>query len=125
VPEALSLRSFSRAVVSASRGIATVWREESHFRIESLVGAAALALSWWLGAGTAIVLLFTALVLGLELVNSAFERLADALHPHHHPLVGAAKDAAAGAVAVAAFLAVLAGLVVMGPALLARLGATP
>jgi diacylglycerol kinase (ATP) len=85
------------------------------------VALAALALSLWLGTGTAVVLLCCALVIGSELLNTALERLADALHPDPHPLVGAAKDAAAGAVLVCAVTAVLVGLVSMGPALLERL----
>jgi diacylglycerol kinase len=125
VPEALSSRAFTSAVVSAGRGIVSTWREEAHFRIEVSIAVAALALSLWLGEGSSVVLAFSAVVLGLELVNSAFERLADALHPDRHPLVGAAKDAAAGAVVLAAVLAVLAGLLVMGPALLERLLGAP
>ncbi|MCK5739227.1 diacylglycerol kinase family protein, partial [bacterium] len=40
-------------------------------------------------------------VLAVEAMNTAIEKLADALHPDQHPLVGTAKDIAAGAVLLA------------------------
>jgi diacylglycerol kinase len=51
--------------------------------------------------------------------------LADALHPQPHPLVGRAKDVAAGAVLLAAIAAALIGLLVLGPPLLVQLGVHP
>ena len=113
---------FARALRSAGRGVAIGLREEPNLRIQLAVALAALALSLWLGTGTALVLLCCALVLATELLNTALERLADAVAPRPHPLVGAAKDAAAGAVLVSAIIAVLVGLVALGPALVERLG---
>jgi len=110
-----------RAVAGAARGIARSFAEERNLRIQVAVAVAALALSVWLGTGTAIVALCCALVIGSELLNTALERLADALQPDPNALVGAAKDAAAGAVLVCAVTAVLVGLLSMGPALLERL----
>ena len=58
-----------------------------------------------------------------EAMNTAFELLADATAPAHHPLVGKAKDAAAGAVLIAALASVLIGSMVFGPRLLALVSA--
>ena len=110
-----------RAAVGAARGVARSFSEEPNLRIQLAVALSAIALSLWLGTGTAIVVVCCALVIGSELLNTALERLADALHPDPHPLVGAAKDAAAGAVLVCAVTAVVVGLLSMGPALLERL----
>jgi diacylglycerol kinase len=55
------------------------------------------------------------LVLGAEAFNTALESLADAAVPEQHPLVGAAKDLAAGAVLVTAMGAAVVGLLVLGP----------
>jgi diacylglycerol kinase len=63
-----------------------------------------------------------ALVWTAEALNTALEQLADAVHPEHHPLVGRAKDVAAGAVLLAATGAAVIGLLVLGPPLLALLG---
>ena len=114
-------RGFLAALRNARLGVREAFRSEPNLRIQSAIGAAAVALSLWLGTGTAVVLLASGLVIASELLNAAFERLADAVHPSPHPLVGAAKDAAAGAVLVSAVAAALVGLVSLGPALVERL----
>lgn len=50
-----------------------------------------------------------------EALNTALEFLADATMPTHHPLVGKAKDVAAGAVLITAIGASVIGLLVLGP----------
>ncbi|NLW81631.1 MAG: diacylglycerol kinase family protein [Desulfovibrionales bacterium] len=50
-----------------------------------------------------------------EALNTALEFLADAASPEFHPLVGKAKDVAAGGVLIAAMSAVLIGALVLGP----------
>jgi diacylglycerol kinase len=50
-----------------------------------------------------------------EAMNTALEVLSDAAVPEHSPLVGAAKDVAAGAVLLAAIGAVVVGLLVFVP----------
>ena len=58
---------------------------------------------WWaLSIGS------LALIIAVELLNSALETVIDRLHPEQHPAIGMAKDMAAGAV----FLLVLTGLTV-------------
>ncbi|MCL1909350.1 MAG: diacylglycerol kinase family protein [Kiritimatiellaeota bacterium] len=47
-----------------------------------------------------------------EALNTAFEFLADAVHPQQHPLIKKAKDVAAAAVLIAAFAAVIVGAIV-------------
>lgn len=106
---------------TALTGLAHTYRHERSFRIQTALFAGALVLSLWVGAGTLVVLAFGALVLALELVNTALERLCDAVHPQHHPMVGAAKDAAAAAVLVASAAALVAGFATLLPPLLARL----
>lgn len=50
-----------------------------------------------------------------EAFNTALEFLADAVTQNSHPLIGKAKDVAAGAVLIAAFGAVSIGLLIFGP----------
>ena len=59
-----------------------------------------------------------------ESINTAIERVADAVAPEPHPLIRDAKDAAAGAVLTAAIGSVVIGLLVLGPPLLRMLGLT-
>ncbi len=50
-----------------------------------------------------------------ELFNTAIERLCDAVSPHFHPSIGAAKDIAAAGVLVTAFGAAIIGVLRLGP----------
>lgn len=70
----------------------------------------------------ALVTLCIALVLALEAVNTALEYLTDLVSPHYHPLAGKAKDVAAGAVLLGALGAVVTGLLIFGPKIVAILG---
>lgn len=64
----------------------------------------------WIALVFAIVLVFVA-----EALNTALEALADATIPEHHPLVGTAKDVAAGGVLIAAIGALVVGALVFVP----------
>ena len=57
-----------------------------------------------------------------EALNTAFEFLADATNPTFHPLIGKAKDVAAGAVLIAAIGSVAIGLLVFGPHIMSFIG---
>ena len=105
----------------ALRGLVVAWRSGRNLRIEAGLFVAALALAVWLGVSTLPVLLVGGLVIGLELVNSAVEATVDLVSPGPDPRAGRAKDVAAGAVAFAAALSLVVGLVHLGPPLLARL----
>lgn len=60
-------------------------------------------------------LLAIALVLGLEGANTAIEEMADFIHPDFHHKIGLIKDLAAGAVFLAAILAVVIGIIIYLP----------
>ena len=66
-----------------------------------------------------LIIFAIAIVFVSEGLNSALESLADAVHPTEHPLVGRAKDVAAGAVLLASFAAAAVGLIIFLPKLLA------
>lgn len=81
-----------------------------------------MGLALWLGVDLAPVLVLAALVLSLELLNTALEALTDLASPVYHPLAKQAKDTAAAAVLVASLLALLLGLYLFLPPLFARFG---
>ena len=119
---ALSLRRWWRSAGFARAGIAHAYRTQPNFRIEVWAGALACAVALALRAPLAPVALACALVLGLELVNTALEAVVDLASPELHPLAKVAKDAAAGAVLVASGGALLVALAVLLPPLLRVLG---
>jgi len=103
---------------AAWMGLAEVVKKETNFRIELIIGLVAVILGWlavlsqeqWLVLLTVI---FGVLI--LEMINSAFERLADLQKPRLDPLVRIAKDISAAAVLLASFGAIIIGLILFGP----------
>ncbi|MFZ5516157.1 MAG: diacylglycerol kinase family protein [Candidatus Zhuqueibacterota bacterium] len=69
--------------------------------------------SEWCWIVLAIVAVWTA-----EAFNTAFEFLADKISNEYHPLIGKAKDVAAGAVLITAIGAAIVGLIIFGPHIL-------
>ncbi len=98
-------------------GIAQTWRTEQNFRVEVSVGALALLLGLVLQVNLVPILLCCLLVLSLEIMNSALEAAVNLVSPEFHPLAKRAKDAAAGAVLLAAVGSIFVGLLVLGPPL--------
>ena len=70
----------------------------------------------WLFLSLAIALVFFA-----ELFNTALERLADKVEPNFDPTIGAVKDYASAAVLIASIFAVIVGIVLFAPKLIAYL----
>jgi diacylglycerol kinase (ATP) len=121
-------RGFRERVGFAVAGWREAFVRENSFRAQARLGAVALAALivlrpppvWW-----ALVLLVSALVMALELLNSAMEAVIDRLHPEIHPSIKVAKDMLAGAVLLmsCAALAVGAAMVVSaGPGFLREIG---
>ncbi len=83
----------------------------------------ALMLSLTLGLSlleNSILLIMCAVVLGMELANTALERVIDMLKPRVHPYARVVKDVMAGAVLLVCFIAFLIGVLIFLPHLLAR-----
>lgn len=115
------LASFAHAL----SGVAFVLRTQHNAWIHALATTFVIGLAFALRIDVrdgCWLVLAAALVWVAEALNTALEALADAVHPDHHPLVGHAKDAAAGAVLIAAVAATIIGLIVLGPPLLRALG---
>lgn len=110
--------SIFSSVSHAWRGLLVAFRTERSFRIQiacSLVALGACFLfpiqSWQ----RAFVILATASVLVLELINSMVERLVDLVKPRLHEYARDIKDLMAAAVLTASLFALLLGAVVFGP----------
>jgi undecaprenol kinase len=118
----ISIRLLFRSFKNAWHGLCDVASAEQGFRIQLMVGGTVLfcALILPLQVWERILLfLLTVSVLVLEIVNSIFERLADAVHPRLHPMVRQVKDMMAGAVLLVAVTSVIVGFVIMFPPILA------
>ena len=111
------LRSFKYAF----KGLWTLLATQPNARIHGVATLLVVALGGWLGITRSEWLWVTLAIMAVwsaEAMNTAFEFLADAVHPAAHPLIGKAKDVAAAAVLIAALGAAVIGALVFGPYLL-------
>ncbi len=105
---------FWRGFRWALRGVWLCIRTERNFRFHLAVTAYVLAFTPYFSlsrAEWAVLCLTFGAVLCAELFNSALERTIDRISAEPHPLSGAAKDLAAGAVLVLSVAAFAVGLI--------------
>ncbi|MFA6511596.1 MAG: diacylglycerol kinase family protein [Patescibacteria group bacterium] len=102
----------------AFRGVKEVYRTELNFRLQ--ITASLLVLLFVLlfqvrPKDAAILFLMMALVLILELVNTALERFVDLVKPRVHIYARSVKDIMAAAVLIASLFSLAIGLLIMWP----------
>ncbi len=114
----IDLRRLIKSFKYAVRGTRKVIREEQNLKIQLVVGL----LVFILGAVLKIdriewmfLVLSVGLVILLETVNSAIERVTDVLKPRIHGYVKEIKDIMSAAVFIASLLAVTMGLFIFLP----------
>jgi diacylglycerol kinase len=108
------LKSFTYAF----RGLGKIFREERNLQVHSIVAIIIIALGFAVKLQPwewCAVLVCIALVILMETVNSAIERLADVLKPRIHSYIKEIKDIMAAAVLISAILAVAVGLIIFIP----------
>jgi len=114
------IRSFGYAI----KGIKSVVSTETNMQIHLIIGLLviicgflfSISLTEWM-----LCLICIGLVFGMEMINTAIEKIVDLVSPESHPLAGLAKDIAAGAVLICAFISVVVGLTIFIPKGLALL----
>jgi len=117
----------SRNIVEAFRfafsGLWYALRTQRNVRIHLVIAVVAVALGLWLSLSPtqwAVLTLTIGFVLASEMLNTVAETLVDLVSPGYHPLAKVVKDVTAGAVLLAAIVAVIVGLLVLGPPLWGR-----
>jgi diacylglycerol kinase len=105
----------------AFNGWRLFFRTEQNGQIQGVVAIAVVVLGFafqispleWLA-----LLLCIGLVLGLEMLNSAVEKLCDHVHPQRHTQIKWVKDVTAGAVLWAALISAIVGCIIFLPKLI-------
>ena len=113
-------QSFIQSLTCAFRGILLAFCRERNASVQGFITIVLLAFACWLHLSSvewAILLLFIAVVIALEMINSAIEKIADLVHPGQHPAIRDIKDLAAAAVCWASLLAMITGLLILLPKL--------
>lgn len=97
-----------------------VLRTQRNMWIHSSIAAVVFIVGLWLNIPPrdwAVIILTAALVFSAEFLNTSIEVTVDLASPDTHPLAKIGKDVGAAAVLVAAFAAILIGLLLLGPPL--------
>jgi diacylglycerol kinase len=109
----------------AFQGIRHALRTQANLRIHFVISIAVIVAGLWLQISPiewALIIVTIMIVLSAELFNTAIEAAIDRASPEHHPLAKVAKDTAAGAVLISAIGAVIIGILIFLPRLLALIG---
>lgn len=99
-------------------GIVSATREEWPFATHWISTAAVVTAGCFFGITRSewcLVVLCIGLVISLELVNTAIERLSDAVIPEQNPKIKFVKDASAGAVLIASIATAVIAAIIFFP----------
>lgn len=115
----ISFRRLWKSLNYAIAGIVRIAEEEQSFRLQMIAAGGVFGLMIamdTLQVWERVALIFMVImVLVLEIVNSIFERLIDAVSPRISPIVRDIKDMMAGAVLLTAIAAVMVGFLIFWP----------
>ena len=114
---------FIRSVLFACHGIA--WcRQQLNFRLHLLAMLVAIAAGFYLkinGTEWIFVCLCCTLVLAMEMVNTAIEKICDLVTIEIHPLIKIIKDVSAGAVLICALGSVFTAAIIFIPKIIIQI----
>ncbi|HEV8084012.1 MAG TPA: diacylglycerol kinase family protein [Chitinophagaceae bacterium] len=109
---------FFKSLGYALQGLQSCFYSEKNFRIQLSIASitfftgvvCGITRNEWLA-----VLFCTALVLGLEIINTAIEKLSNVFTTSVHPLIKQVKDIAASAVLLASVISLVTGCIIFIP----------
>ena len=105
----------------AFKGLFTFLKEEAHPKIHATAALLAIILGWFLSISNMewiAVTLCIGMVISMEAINSALERVTDIASPDYLDAAGRVKDIAAAAVLVVSFAAATVGIIIFLPKIL-------
>ena len=106
------IKKIIRSVRFALKGLRHAYHGDKSFRMEVVYGLPIYLFLGWLLAPFApwefVLFIFSyILILVIELVNTAFEKMLERVHPDEHELIGRSKDISAAAVLLACIFAII------------------
>lgn len=115
-------QGFNNTFKNARKGMRLAVKSEKNIRVHLVSAVCVLLMGVLLDLDTTklcIILLTIAMVVSMEMINSAIEFSLDAVfHNRYSKLVGMAKDISAGAVMFVTIIAVIIGALIFIPAIL-------
>jgi undecaprenol kinase len=108
-----NFKKFIQSFSFAYQGIKLVLKDEQNMRFHLIMSFIVLSLAFLLAIPkleVMILLILIGIVISLEMVNTAIERVVDLVTENYHPLAKQAKDAAAGAVLFFSLITIIVGV---------------
>lgn len=112
------MENFLKAFRYAFEGIIHCARYERNFKIHLLAMFIVFLAAIWTGLSQVewfVLIILISLVLALEMINTALERVVDLITNEYHPFAKQAKDLAAGAVLIVAIASAIIGCFIFWP----------
>ncbi len=112
------MKAFINRVRYALQGWITFFRREANGQIQLFIAVMVIVAGFALRVSVTdwmILLSCMGVVISLEMINSAMEKICDHVNPKIHPSIKTIKDIAAGAVLWSAVIAAIIGLLIFIP----------
>lgn len=109
------MKKFLRSFTYAVNGIRASFADQLNLKVHFMAALLVIAAGFYFGISGSdwcIIVLSIALVIALEMMNSAVESLVDLVTTERKPLAGKVKDIAAGAVLFASVMSVIIGAII-------------
>ncbi|MEX0273082.1 MAG: diacylglycerol kinase [Flavobacteriaceae bacterium] len=118
MPKESFFRNRVKSVGYALKGAWLLVRTEASIKIQVVLALLVTAAGFYFDLSSMewmVQLIAIAMVMGVEGVNTAIEKLADYVQPEYDPKIGFIKDVSAGAVMIVAIIATIMGLIIYLP----------
>ena len=109
------MKAFFKSFIYAIHGLWSGVADQRNLKFQLGVAVTVVGAGFYLSITAiewSIILLCIAMVIGLELINTALENLVDLVTLERKPLAGKIKDIAAGAVLIVSILSVIIGVII-------------
>ena len=107
-----------KSVHYAYRGAILLLKTEASIQMQFVIAVLVIIAGFYFNISTTewvLQCLAIGMVMSIEGVNTAIESLADFIHPEYHDKIGFIKDISAGAVFIAAMVAIVVGIIIYFP----------
>lgn len=107
-----------KSIGFAFKGALFLIKTEASIKIQFIIALLVTAFGFYFNISkTEWIVQFLAigLVISIEGINTAIEKMADFIHPENHKKIGVIKDIAAGAVILASIFAIIIGFIIYIP----------
>ncbi|RNL90694.1 diacylglycerol kinase family protein [Sinomicrobium pectinilyticum] len=107
-----------KSVRYAAKGAVILFRTEASIQVQFTIACIVTVAGFYFDISATewiLQILTIAVIMSVEGLNTAIEKMADFIHPDHHHKIGIIKDIAAGAVFIAAATAIIIGCIIYIP----------